>query len=91
MPRSAKKSRIVMSVCERRGSINNNLAYKLPPAYNVINDKGAVAICDKKTVTLTAEQEKKFIKSFKIGVIKELHRKQLLTDEQLKKLIEMQK
>ena len=42
-------------------------------------------------VTLTAEQEKKFVKSFKIGILKELHKKQLLTDEQLKLLIEIQK
>ena len=41
-------------------------------------------------VTLTAEQEKDFIKAFKIGILKELHKKQLLTDEQLKKLIEIQ-
>ena len=46
---------------------------------------------NKKRVTLTAEQEKEFIKGFKIGILKELRRKQLLTDEQLKKLIELQK
>jgi len=67
------------------------LAYELPLAYNRLNNKGAVVIDDnKKMVALTAEQEKKFIKAFKIGILKELHRKQLLTDEQLKKLIEIQ-
>ena len=77
---------------ERKGNfINNNLAHELPLAYNMINNKGAVAIDNKKMVTLTAEQEKEFIKSFKIGILKELRKKQLLTDEQLKKLIELQK
>ena len=75
----------------RKGFINNNSTYKLPLAYNRVNDKGVVAICNKKMVTLTAEQEEKFIKSFKIGVIKELYRKQLITDEQLNKLIRLQK
>lgn len=40
---------------------------------------------------LTAEQDKEFNKAFKIGILKELHKKQLITDEQLKKLIEIQK
>jgi hypothetical protein len=51
----------------------------------------AVVIDNKKMVMLTAEQEKEFIKGFKIGILKELHKKQLLTDEQLKKLIKIQK
>ena len=71
--------------------INNNLAYKLPPTYNIKSNKGAVVIDTKKMVTLTAEQENEFIKGFKIGILKELHKKQLLTDEQLKKLIDIQR
>ena len=71
--------------------INSNLAYELPLAYNGLSNKGAVVIDNKKMVTLTAEQEKEFIKGFKVGILKELHKKQLLTDEQLKKLIEIQK
>ena len=74
-----------------RDFINNNLAYELPLAYNRLNNKGAVVIDNKKTITLTAEQEKEFTKAFKIGILKELHKKNLLTDKQLKKLIEVQK
>ena len=75
----------------RENLIDNNLAQELPLAYNMINNKGAVAIDNKKMIMLTAEQEKEFIKGFKIGILKELRKKQLLTDEQLKKLIELQK
>ena len=71
--------------------INNNLAYELPPAYNRLSNKGAVVIDNKKMITLTAEQEKEFTKAFKIGILKELHKKRLLTDEQLQKLIQLQK
>jgi len=55
------------------------------------SNKGEIAINNKKMIALTAEQEKEFIKAFKIGILKELHKKQLLTDEQLKKLIDIQK
>lgn len=41
-------------------------------------------------ITLTPEQSLKFQKAIKIGVYKELHRKGLLTDTQLKQLISLQ-
>jgi hypothetical protein len=63
----------------------------LPLAYNSVSDKGAVVMDNKKRVTLTVEQEKEFTKAFKIGILKGLYKKQLLNDEQLKKLIAMQK
>lgn len=50
-----------------------------------------IRIEEEKIIMLSLEQEKEFIKIFKIGILKELHKKQLLTDEQLKKLIETQK
>ncbi len=42
-------------------------------------------------ITLTPEQSEEFQTAIIIGMYKELHRKGLLTDAQLKKLIEMQK
>jgi len=44
----------------------------------------------KSTITLTPEQSLKFQKTIKIGVYKELHRRGLLTDTQLKQLIYIQ-
>ena len=44
----------------------------------------------KSTITLTPEQSLKFQKTIKIGVYKELHRRVLLTDTQLKQLIYIQ-
>lgn len=47
----------------------------------------------KETVTailLTPEQSSMFQKAIKIGLYKQLHRKGLLTDEQLKQLIRLQ-
>ena len=69
----------------------NNLTYKKPLAYNNTNRKGAIEIDNNKMIILTEEQEKNFTNLFKIGILKELHKKKLLTDEQLRKLIEMQK
>lgn len=43
-----------------------------------------------KKIKLTPEQEKEFISAYKIGVLKQLHSKKLLTDTQLGMLIEMQ-
>lgn len=45
---------------------------------------------DKKAITLTPEQLTEFKKVIKIGIYKELHRKGLLTDMQLKRLIAIQ-
>jgi len=45
---------------------------------------------DRRIVTLTAKQEKIFAKGLKIGALKLLHKRQLLTDWQLKQLLEMQ-
>ena len=42
------------------------------------------------SITLTPEQSVKFQTAVKIGLYKELHRKGLLTDAQLKRLISMQ-
>ena len=42
------------------------------------------------TIPLTPEQLEKFQTAVKIGLYKELHRKGLLTDTQLKRLISMQ-
>ncbi len=42
---------------------------------------------DISSIALTEEQSKKFIKSIKVGVFKQLHKKKLLTDEQLNILI----
>lgn len=42
------------------------------------------------SITLTPEQSSKFQKAVKIGVYKELHKKGILTDEQLKQLILLQ-
>lgn len=42
------------------------------------------------TITLTPEQSAKFQVAVKIGLYKELHRKGLLTDVQLKQLISIQ-
>jgi len=39
---------------------------------------------------LTDEQEKKFSSNLKIGILKQLHKKQLLTDAQLNLLITKQ-
>lgn len=44
----------------------------------------------KSAITLTPEQSLKFQKTIKIGVYKELHRRGLLTDTQLKQLIYVQ-
>lgn len=44
----------------------------------------------KSAITLTPEQSLKFQKTIKIGVYKELHRRGLLTDTQLKQLIYIQ-
>ncbi len=41
-------------------------------------------------ITLTPEQSQKFRIAIKIGLYKELHRKGLLTDTQLKQLMNMQ-
>ena len=56
--------------------------------------KGAAAMIKNtigKEVALTAEQEKEFTKEYKVGILKQLHKNGLLTDRQLKALIEMQK
>lgn len=42
---------------------------------------------DISSIALTEEQSKKFIKAIKLGVFKQLHKKKLLTDEQLNILI----
>lgn len=44
---------------------------------------------DEKELHLTKEQEELFIKTFKIGIYKQLHRDKLINDLQLQKLIEM--
>ncbi|MEL7657544.1 MAG: hypothetical protein AAGU75_16740 [Bacillota bacterium] len=41
-------------------------------------------------IPLTPEQEQQFCVSMKIGIYKELHKKGLLTDAQLNRLISMQ-
>jgi len=46
---------------------------------------------NKMELTLTAEQGNEFIRTFKIGVLKQLHSKKLLSDRQLKQLISLQK
>ena len=48
-------------------------------------------IDNKKKLNLSAQQEKDFTCRFKIGILKGLHKKGLLSDEQLKLLIELQK
>ena len=40
---------------------------------------------------LTTEQDSEFIRAFKIGVLKQLHSKKLLSDGQLNQLISLQK
>ena len=40
---------------------------------------------------LTAEQDNEFVRAFKIGVLKQLHGKKLLSDGQLNRLISLQK
>ncbi|MCL2617311.1 MAG: hypothetical protein FWD96_06675 [Defluviitaleaceae bacterium] len=45
----------------------------------------------KMELMLTAEQSNEFIRVFKVGVLKQLHSKKLLSDEQLKQLISLQK
>lgn len=44
-----------------------------------------------KEITLTQDQAAKFQTAVKIGIYKELHRKGLLTDQQLYQLISFQK
>ena len=39
---------------------------------------------------LTAEQDSELIKAFKIGILKQLHSKKLVTDSQLHQLIALQ-
>ena len=46
---------------------------------------------DKKNIELTSEQQIEFTKGIKIGILKQLHQKKLLTDEQLNQLAKMQK
>ncbi|MDD3168741.1 MAG: hypothetical protein PHC91_04650 [Eubacteriales bacterium] len=41
-------------------------------------------------ITLTPDQSSKFQAAIKIGLYKELHKKGLLTDEQLKQLMSLQ-
>ena len=43
-----------------------------------------------KEIKLPAEAEKAFLKNIKIGILKELHQKKLLTDWQLDQLVRMQ-
>jgi len=45
---------------------------------------------DSQKNVLTPEQEKEFVKTYKIGILKQLHQKGLLTDAQLDQLILMQ-
>jgi len=46
---------------------------------------------ESKKIILTAEQEKEFTTAYKIGLLKQLYQKKLLTDVQLNRLILMQK
>ncbi len=41
-------------------------------------------------ISLSAEQQNEFSRAIKIGVYKELHKKELLTDTQLKSLLQLQ-
>jgi len=52
---------------------------------------GALVMENVKKNILTPEQEKEFIKAYKIGILKQLHKKKLITDMQLNQLISMQK
>ena len=52
---------------------------------------GALMMEDSEKNKLTEEQEKEFVKAYKIGILKQLHKKKLLTDAQLSQLILMQK
>ena len=45
---------------------------------------------DKLKLMFTAEQDNEFIKTFKIGTLKQLHNKELVTDRQLYQLIALQ-
>ena len=45
---------------------------------------------DKLELMLTTEQDSEFIKAFKIGILKQLHSKELVTDRQLHQLIALQ-
>ena len=42
-------------------------------------------------IELSAQQENEFTRGFKIGVLKGLHKKGMLTDKQLNRLLELQK
>ena len=45
---------------------------------------------DKLELTLATEQNSEFIKAFKIGILKQLHSNELITDTQLHQLIALQ-
>ena len=76
------------------------ITYAPENEYNTIADdnEGAVEI-DKSNIktfdtiksVLTKEQEKQFNINLKIGILKQLHKNHLLSDEQLKLLIDKQK
>ena len=52
--------------------------------------RGGIIIDDKKDIKLNQEQKQEFSKLIKIGIIKELYKKNLLTNEQLSLLIKIQ-
>ena len=71
---------------------------------NMIKNKGAIVIANKSSInkgsiknndkikfSLTKEQETMFNINLKIGILKQLHKDKLLTDEQLNLLISKQK
>lgn len=75
---------------------NRNASIRIeqaPHEYRVVEEADAVTdeernICK---VVLSKEQEREFSRRYKIGVLKQLHKKNMLTDEQLYALIKMQK
>ena len=61
--------------------------------YSRLNEnigEGEFTIDNKKELKLTAEQKQEFNKLIKIGIIKSLYKKNLLTNEQLNLLIKIQ-
>lgn len=52
--------------------------------------KNTAVAADTKSIALTDEQEKEFVKAMKIGYYKAFYKQGLITAEQLEKLIAMQ-
>ena len=62
----------------------------ITPSPNIEPQNKSTNLGDKLELTLTTEQNNEFIKAFKIGILKQLHSNELITDRQLHQLIALQ-